>query len=181
MPGEDGSEGIQGPPGLKGMGGDGGGIGRTGERGIETEILSKKSYLPFFIHAFSVTASLALRVMGSKYIFLLHCISRTLLIWFGLVLSGNWDFDMLCTFSKVLQVCKGIQVTQVRWELLWRVLKALSGYQDCQAEREPQEMRCLSSQVTQAALVSLGLWARKGLADHMEVQGPLVSYDYQFK
>lgn len=41
VPGVDGSEGFQGPPGLKGMGGDGGGIERTGERGIETEMLSK--------------------------------------------------------------------------------------------------------------------------------------------
>lgn len=117
----------------------------------------------------------------SQYIFLLHCRSRKLFIWFGLVLSGNWDFDMLCTFSKVLQVCKGIQVTQVWWELLWKVPKALLGYQDCQAEREPQEMLCLSSQVTQADLVSLDLWARKGLADPVEVQGPVVGCNCQFK
>lgn len=79
---------------------------------------------------------------------------------------------------EVLQVCKGIKVTQVRWELLWKVPKALLGYQDCQAEREPQEMLCLSSQVTQADLVSLDLWARKGLADPMEVQGPLESWEH---
>lgn len=91
------------------------------------------------------------------------------------------DFDILCQFSKVFQVCQEIQVTLALWELLLRVLKALQGYQDCEAERAPQEMLCLFSLVPQANLVSLGLWDGKVLADTMEVQGHLVGCNYYFK
>lgn len=79
---------------------------------------------------------------------------------------------------KVLQVHQGIKVTQVPLELVWKVLQALPGYQDTQAERVPQQIPTLPGLAPQAHLAGLGLWDRKAFKEILEALGLRVSFKY---